>query len=94
MSDKMYTQAEVAELKQDLKDQFGWMEQSEGEAFVAKKVVQALLAESKVIEEIRQVASGERQVAADDTEGMAYIDKLCQKALAANRATPGKGEST
>jgi len=34
------------------------------------------------LEEIRQVASGEKQVAIDDTEGMAWIDKRAQAALA------------
>jgi len=36
------------------------------------------------LEEIRQVASGEKQVAIDDTEGMAWIDKRAQAALASS----------
>ena len=36
----------------------------------------------EALEEIRQVASGEKQVAMDDTEGMAWIDKRAQAALA------------
>jgi hypothetical protein len=34
------------------------------------------------LEEIVRVASGEKQVANDDTEGMAWIDKFARKALA------------
>jgi hypothetical protein len=36
----------------------------------------------KALEEIVAVASGERQVAVDDTEGMEWIDKRARKALA------------
>ena len=51
--------------------------------------LQRQLAEQRVdeaLEQIRQIASGEKQVADDDTAGMAYIDKLCQQRLAAARS--------
>ena len=41
------------------------------------------------LEEIRRVASGELQVAADDTDGMAWIDRRAANALAS--ACPTKG---
>jgi hypothetical protein len=37
----------------------------------------------RVLEHIVQVASGEKQVATDDTAGMAYIDKYARAALKA-----------
>jgi len=38
------------------------------------------------MQEIVEVASGERQVADDDTEGMAWIDKRARRALAGEKA--------
>jgi hypothetical protein len=35
----------------------------------------------EALEEIREVASGEKQVADDDTEGLAWVDKKAKSAL-------------
>lgn len=45
----------------------------------------------EALEEIVAVASGERQVAVDDTEGMEWIDKRARKALAEASQRSGTG---
>ena len=46
----------------------------------------------EALQEIIEVASGERQVAEDDTEGMAWIDKRARAAVRAHDTGEDVGE--